>query len=391
MSAQENRIYSFDAARAIAAILLIVLHSSLGYLRFPVPEWPSYGQQTSLFFDFLVGAIHMFRLPAFFFLAGFFSYQLLIRLKVWGFIQNCFKRICLPFFFLCLIINSPVILNEFFLDKIHNFKDFLSPLNLSYLWFLEYLLIYCCLLILGSSLLLIPNCKWINDQVEMRLKPHYIGPLIVACVFISLYSCHVWYIPTPLSYIPNIWSLLIYGLYYFLGIILSRHSSSIDYFFKWRMSSFFGGVGFYLLYIFVYIFFFSNEKFRTLAIVFYAISSYLLFLCFFGFCQIFFTKPNQLIRLIADASYWIYLTHIYYLLIFQQVIRVLFNSMYIQFAVTVIMTMFFGFLSFYLFYLARKMALPEFPWIRVSIFEKGGLRGIFLKYYRNSGKAEKLP
>ena len=111
----ENRIYPLDAARAIAAVMGVVLHSALGFIKTPIPQWPRFCKDGSIVFDLLICAIHMVRMPIFFFLAGFFAYQLVAKTNCWIFIKNRFKRIAIPFIiFMAILHLRDVLINLYF-------------------------------------------------------------------------------------------------------------------------------------------------------------------------------------------------------------------------------------------------------------------------------------
>ena len=69
-----KRLHSLDALRAAMMLLGLVLHSVVSYITIAIPEaWPYQDRQTSVAFDYLVFAIHLFRMPTFFVMAGFFA------------------------------------------------------------------------------------------------------------------------------------------------------------------------------------------------------------------------------------------------------------------------------------------------------------------------------
>ena len=66
-----TRIHALDAFRATLMILGVLLHTSLSYL--PVP-WPYLDKgANSIFLGGLTDFIHLFRMPAFFLISGFFG------------------------------------------------------------------------------------------------------------------------------------------------------------------------------------------------------------------------------------------------------------------------------------------------------------------------------
>ena len=92
-----TRIHGLDSLRAILMMLGVVIHSTLAY--FP-PEDPSWAFQDpevgSEFSHLIVEFIHLFRMPAFFLLSGFFGALLWMRRTPKEMLINRFKRIVLP-------------------------------------------------------------------------------------------------------------------------------------------------------------------------------------------------------------------------------------------------------------------------------------------------------
>jgi glucans biosynthesis protein C len=90
-----DRLHALDAVRAYALLLGVVLHGAAAFLGgFPIPLWldePSDGAAVIYY------VIHMFRMSAFFLIAGFFARMLLERRGVKAFVRDRAKRVALPF------------------------------------------------------------------------------------------------------------------------------------------------------------------------------------------------------------------------------------------------------------------------------------------------------
>jgi glucan biosynthesis protein C len=343
----DGRIPQLDALRALAAILGVILHAAGSYLTYPVPQWPHFGKSSNLFFDCLTHFIHMFRVPVFFFLAGFFGYQLLIRLHYRGFIKNRCQRILLPFLLFSFLLNIPTFLTVL-LNPAHTQSLAFTFSNLSYLWFLEYLIIYYILFLTFSFVLQFVNTEKINLKINQWCRSGWMIPAIMIVSYACLLPTQEWYLPIFLSFTPNLYLLSIYGLYFGLGIILAKHFDCFDHFFRWRWKALAFGICCYGINFSLFLSLHTSLT-RDLAMVFYVISSYLLFSCFIGFCNVFFVKRNAVIRYLADASYWIYLVHIFFLMTVHSLSSQL-HSIFTQFAVTVSMTLLLSLLSYHLLF-----------------------------------------
>ena len=75
--AAPSRYHALDALRAAMMFLGIYLHATVAYS--PVGGWPYKPAQLTTTLDFSVGLIHVFRMPVFYVMAGFFTALLLQR------------------------------------------------------------------------------------------------------------------------------------------------------------------------------------------------------------------------------------------------------------------------------------------------------------------------
>src|SRR3954465_13632815 len=101
---KSERINGFDALRTVAMWLGIVLHSIIVYKANPEPNWPHDDRIFSGFLEWLYQVIHVFRMPLFFLVAGFFSRLVIMRSGINYFVTQRFKRIVVPFVLGVIII-----------------------------------------------------------------------------------------------------------------------------------------------------------------------------------------------------------------------------------------------------------------------------------------------
>ena len=105
-----TRIHSLDAYRGVLMLLGIVIHGAIPFLDHDVESLS--GDVVS--FSFWL--VHLFRMPAFFMLSGFFAALLWQRYGGAGMLMNRFERIVLPFitffFVLPAVVMYPVLLIE---------------------------------------------------------------------------------------------------------------------------------------------------------------------------------------------------------------------------------------------------------------------------------------
>ncbi len=104
MGGSPSRRTDLDALRGVAMILGIVLHALLSFI--PVP-WPVQDTRQNGLFFIPYAAIHMFRMPLFFLISGFFTMFILQRHGLGGMIRQRVQRILLPLL-LALLTIVPV-------------------------------------------------------------------------------------------------------------------------------------------------------------------------------------------------------------------------------------------------------------------------------------------
>ena len=103
-SAAPERRTDLDALRGVAMILGIVLHALLSFI--PTP-WPVQDTRQNGLFFIPYAAIHMFRMPLFFLISGFFTMFILQRHGLGGMVRQRVQRILLPLL-LALLTIVPV-------------------------------------------------------------------------------------------------------------------------------------------------------------------------------------------------------------------------------------------------------------------------------------------
>ena len=104
LDATPSRRTDLDALRGVAMILGTVLHALLSFI--PTP-WPVQDTRQNGLFFLPYAAIHMFRMPLFFLISGFFTMFILQRHGLGGMIRQRVQRILLPLL-LALLTIVPV-------------------------------------------------------------------------------------------------------------------------------------------------------------------------------------------------------------------------------------------------------------------------------------------
>ncbi len=167
------RYHALDSMRATMMLLGIYLHVVVGYSG--DGHWPYIDAQPTHALSFTLGIIHSFRMPAFYFMAGFFGALLWDRRGVASFATNRAKRVLLPFalFWILLfpVIAAIVISLEQGTDKVlpaFTSGAVLKRLHPLHLWFLEYLLFLYVIGAIGAYL-----SRGLPESVKRALTTAY--------------------------------------------------------------------------------------------------------------------------------------------------------------------------------------------------------------------------
>lgn len=147
-----------DWLRALAAILVVMLHAAIPYMSHPLPGlyWSIPAIERSDVVNLLGWAIDGFVMPVFFIMNGYFAARLLQQRGAGAFLRHRLSRIGGPFLLACAlilpmdlyiwmtgwVICDLISMDELLALKIHS--DIGDALHgVSHLWFLQYVLLYC--------------------------------------------------------------------------------------------------------------------------------------------------------------------------------------------------------------------------------------------------------
>ena len=147
-----SRLHSLDNLRAVMMWLGIVLHVALNHMTSPTSV-PWKHRDTSVVADLVFLFIHVFRMPVFFILAGYFVALLVSRRGYGEMLRHRLRRIALPFliFWPILLLAMGVVVMLYLHAMTYGTLGFdaaLAPktvpgrpaINTMHLWFLYYLL-----------------------------------------------------------------------------------------------------------------------------------------------------------------------------------------------------------------------------------------------------------
>lgn len=305
-----DRIHSMDALRASSMLLLVPVHSAL------LLAVNGYGGAWS---SSLYWTVHLFRLPLFFAMSGFFLVFLLGRRGLHGTVRNRTVRIVgplalglvtlAPLFLLASQATGTVIGD----DGVAGSPFVLEP---SFLWFLWYLLIVDGLAI--AAYLLAPALvaaagkamRWILERPLLGIA------LLAVPTTLVLLPADSWLIdPQGDSFVPRPYALAYYLLFFGLGGALCAHRDLVArisrHAWLWAACAAAAALPAGLLYALRN----SAEAgsspaVHLAAMSIYAIATWTALIALVGLANRYLTRPRPALRYMADSSYWIYLSHL---------------------------------------------------------------------------------
>ena len=222
-----TRHHDFDALRAFAMLLGIVLHASVFLL--PIANWPdnvepwpaseSWAQTTAPEenpYSYVFSFIHGFRMPVFFLISGFFTAMLLRSRGLDGLARHRLKRIGLPLLVSVFTI-VPVVA---WLFTGSGFDPLYWPLawldGFRHLWFLWYLLLMVALLVL-----LVPLGVNLGHRIWWLLIPLTVVPQYFMAE-------HVFGVDTPpLSVFPTAQMFGYYAVFFYFGVFFHERGFTV--------------------------------------------------------------------------------------------------------------------------------------------------------------------
>jgi glucans biosynthesis protein C len=295
----------------------IWMHGVQCYTELNVYRWPFKDAARSHFFDFTINWVHVFRMPVFFVMAGFFFALLTTRRGAAKAAANRAQRILLPFVLGWLVLAPPILATIGYLRNGSWPEAWaLATSGAAYwkygplhLWFLEYLLwLYPLMLatdwlarrILGTRGLAAASCA-IRWMLQSRWRAVFFA-LLVGAPMVSMGG----WLTTPGSFVPDAKVLFAYLTFFGFGWVL--------YFQRDILNELKRGGGFEIgaglaLTVLGYAVLLGTVP----ANVWKFAGPLATWLFIFGFISLFLRyleRPVGWMRYLADASYWLYLIHV---------------------------------------------------------------------------------
>jgi glucans biosynthesis protein C len=367
--ADVSRLHYMDNLRALAMLTGVLFHAALAYSVLLHGFWPTADAGSSVWVDVAVWFTHLFRMPLFFVVAGFFVALLVAKRGIGGMLRNRFTRVLLPFvLFWPIVYLTMGWLLIHAVTSVENLSPLLAlikkwlaepnppamPPTLMHLWFLPYLMCFCVLVWVATAL----EMKWLSRWF-LLLRPSMLlglAPLILVPALASVAAPF----PAPESFFPQWWALLLFGFYFAIGYQLFQHQSMIDQLKPLAPLMLLSALLAYAAFCWLTQIQNPLQPKLMLHVLQAALEAYVGFwmtLCCVIYGKRWLDRSNRLLRYLADASYWVYIVHLPVLLAIQYRLLDIHTSWQAKFTITVVATLGISFASYHL--LVRNTVLGK--------------------------------
>ncbi|HSI00943.1 MAG TPA: acyltransferase family protein [Reyranella sp.] len=324
------RYHALDSLRAAMMFLGIFLHAVVAYS--PNGGWPWKQAELTRSLDWSISVIHVFRMPIFYAMAGFFTALLLARYGLRRAAWNRFGRIVVPFVVGWMVVWPLVMLlagtGLYNFDiAIGAFKSgaiwrYAHPLHL---WFLEYLIVLY--LLAAAAVALVPRVLSPPTRQGLLLGFRRVvqspwAPLILALPSFAaqLLMPNPW-IEDPPGFVPVFHIVLVYAIPFAFGWLLFLNVDLLDVIAKraWLYAPLaaLASYGYLLSY--------GLGLDRAVAgYVIRAVHSLAMWLLILGVTGVFLrllSGHSAYRRYLCDSSYFLYIAHMPVILAFQLLLK----------------------------------------------------------------------
>lgn len=212
-----ERFHSFDAARGILMMLGLVLHGANVYSV--DASWLISDAQRSSVFDLLISLIHVFRMPTFYWISGFFVALTFTKKGSAALLSKRARRVLVPLVASWATLN---VLQKYLLSSMHGGASISSVVRegveLYHLWFLLDLLVY---VVLAAAVL-----PWLSQRIvriaDWRPSHWSVLLFVLGCVgmlfTVVARGTGIAYI-SPFG-LTSLYRLATYAPYFFVGMAM---------------------------------------------------------------------------------------------------------------------------------------------------------------------------
>jgi glucans biosynthesis protein C len=316
-----DRLHYMDNLRALAMLAGVLFHAALAYSPLAHPLFPTADRGNDYIVDVVAWFLHLFRMPVFFVVAGFFTALQVQRGGLAGMFRSRLLRVGLPFLLFAPLVHyalvhstldaavtvqnpSPLLL--LIREYLQTADPQAPPPGSGHMWFLYYLLLFCVLVWVARALGLGAFAERI-----VRLHPAVLPallPLLLLPALASVPAPH----PAPESLLPQFWALAYFGPFFAFGYLLQGHPELAD---RYRGQAPWLFAASLLLYA-VFLSLLGRQAATlgasaswAIALLEAVISVWMSLVCLSAGRRL-LDRRHRVLRYVADASYWTYLVHL---------------------------------------------------------------------------------
>jgi glucans biosynthesis protein C len=324
-----SRYHALDALRAAMMFLGIYLHAVVAYS--PNGGWLFKPPQLTTTLDLSMILIHIFRMPVFYVMAGFFAALLLQRYGSRRAIANRFWRIAVPFVVGWIVIYPLAMFLAAFarrgLDPAIDFilsGRFLDHAHPLHLWFLEYLIVLYVLaaIVVVALPRVVPSAMraallgFFRSVVRSVWAPLPLGLLS----FLALLAMpHPW-LDDPPGFVPAVHLVIAYGIPFGFGWLLFANADLLDVLRGRGWLYMAVAVAACIAYL-ALLFSFADRGMAFYALrAAHALAMWCLILGITGLFLRHLSGHSALRRYLCDSSYFLYIAHLPVIMLFQLIL-----------------------------------------------------------------------
>ena len=322
-----NTLGGMSALRAIAMLLGITLHASMAYLAVPLKDMRWVVQDTpSLISDFAYWWVHPWRLPLFFFLAGFFAKLTMDRHGVSQFARKRFKRLVIPYLVAAWTIG-PILYVVFvcgwYLTGQCTYAQMMPHVPLppelqknsfgpAHLWFLQDLIIMSSVYLFLSVVM--PGTDKSVRESKIIIAPGWWMPIAAAIpTGLLLWSDLSPVVAHHNTFLADPPRLLYFTIYFIGGIVAFQNREWFIQAVRFPTTHLLLSVPFSIVFLVLLRTEFIDLQSLTGRLLMGVTVALIAWLTIYGLMGCFLHHWNSegpLVRYIADSSYWMYLCHL---------------------------------------------------------------------------------
>lgn len=362
------RYHYMDNLRALAMLVGIFFHAALAYSPLMSEIWMSADPQQSAVIDVVAFFSHLFRMPLFFVVAGFFTLMMIEKRQIKGMLQNRGKRIFLPFLIflpLTLVgiiggfiwatsnVENPSPMLKLIAAMSNNPDAEQPPFSTAHLWFLFNLSWFYLVAALCYKLN-IHQARWL----EKLMNPTFVLlvlPLLMVPALLTQTVPH----PAAERIYPELWSLGFYGIFFLFGFALFKHQQLLQKLEKFTLPMLaLSLAGYAVFYSLLPATITIADMMQVVANGVSITTEQVILVVLECYIAVFMTlvclitgkkwlnSESKGFRYIADSSYWVYIVHLPVLFIVQYILLDIHWNLWVEFFISSFVTLAIGMLSY---------------------------------------------